>query len=66
MRYLYFISGEDLVTNPAMCHDKIHVVNQQFAACSGSPPQCSTFSSIKLVAIEFPCCGKHQFCTKIA
>ena len=35
-----FISGEDLefgstVTNPAVCHDK--VVNQQFAACSGSP-----------------------------
>ena len=24
-------------------HDKI--VNHQFAACSGSPPQCSTFSS---------------------
>ena len=41
---LVFISGEDLVTNPAVCHDKI--VNQQFAACSGSPPQCSTFSSI--------------------
>ena len=45
---LVFISGEDLatypyafwlkqstVTHPAVCHDK--VVNQQFAACSGSP-----------------------------
>ena len=40
---LIFISGEDLVTNTAVCHDKI--VNQQFAACSGLPPQCSTFSS---------------------
>ena len=43
---LIFISGEDLAsymrwhkqsiaTNSAVCHDK--VVNQQFAACSGSP-----------------------------
>ena len=26
---------QSTVTNPAVCHDK--VVNQQFAACSGSP-----------------------------
>ena len=40
---LIFISGMDFVTNTTVCHDK--VVNQQFAACSGSPPQCSTFPS---------------------
>ena len=36
---LIFISGEDLeliwLDSPAVCHDKL--VNQQFAACSGSP-----------------------------
>ena len=34
MRYLIWLK-QSTVTNPAVCHDK--VVNQQFAACSGSP-----------------------------
>ena len=34
MRYQIWLK-QSIVTHPAVCHDK--VVNQQFAACSGSP-----------------------------
>ena len=34
MCYLIWLK-QSIVTNPAVCHDK--AVNQQFAACSGSP-----------------------------
>ena len=47
---LIFISDKDLVTDPAVCLNKI--VNQQFATCSGSPPQCSTFSSTVYVHVS--------------
>ena len=33
--YMRYQIWQSTVTNPAVCHDK--VVNQQFAACSGSP-----------------------------
>ena len=44
------LHGEDLMTNPAVCHDKI--VNQWFDACSGLPPQCSTFSSVQIEELK--------------
>ena len=42
----------NLVTNPAACHDK--VVNQQFAACSGSPHDDNHLTSLVNVVIVMP------------
>ena len=60
---------QSTVTHPAVCHDK--VVNQQFAACSGSPHDdnhlTSTNSKLVLATHVKPqyIALPHQFCAVV-
>ena len=47
LRVIKFGLKQSTVTHPAVCYDK--VVNQQFAACSGSPHDDNHLTSIRIV-----------------